>query len=644
MKTRKIIGLLLAGCMIFMAACRKDPDNSGNETPTSSVQKVEPTGFDLAKSGGESITLINNGQSDYKIVVPENATLVEAYAAQELRDWLQESTACRLNIITDKDVTHDNTQSYLSVGRTTLLAAQTDIVIDYEVMGETGPNIQTRDRTVYMAGAADYGTLYSVYKFLYYEIAFEAFATDYVYYEPHVKLSLYNFDYRYVPSVNGPVNTSMGEGNQVVEGNVYNMARMYGYGGGGGGTSINGKLFAVGCWSHTTFNVLPPSKYEADNPDWYGNDQLCYSNEEMTQEYIKRFKNYLVGDTSPYAMIGHSDLRTCCDCSECNASYEKYNGGGGVFVQFLNKVAEAIDLWLQETDPGRELKIVGLAYYAYEVPPVTKDAAGNYVPIDETVVCRDNVSMMFTPLDACFGHPFGEDACEKNTQVTENYKGWKVLTDELMTYCYNADFQDFQAYFNNWNWFQGTARFYEEVGVDYVFLQGDSYNGTTTPFGQLKLYLITQHMWNASRTTEELVDRFMKYYYQDGAAYMKEFYLALREQGHVVATKRKNDCVGIYDNTVNSRYGWTRTVFMHMESLLENAMNAVELSNKPTDVKEVTKERIYREYLLTHWQNVKNNKDYYPANEYSAEMERFKEEFAKYGITNKTGPRAVEFV
>lgn len=640
MKAKRYISFLLVACALFSTACT--PPNSSDDTPVTQIQNKEPLGFRQAVSDEKPIMLVENKNSDYKIVVPQNATLVESYAAQELRDWLEESTACRLNIITDEGITPDNTQAYLSVGNTTLLQSQTDIVLDYEVMGETGPSIYTKDRTVYMAGAADYGTLYSVYKFLYYEIAFEAFATDYVYYEPHATLPLYQFDYHYVPSIKGPVNTSLTVGNHMLEGNVYDMARMYGYGGGGGGVSLNGKLYAVGCWTHTTFNVLPPSKYQGEHPDWYGNDQLCYSNEEMTQEYIEVFKKYLIGDKAPYAMIGHSDVRTSCSCKDCNESYAKYNGGGGVYVQFLNKVAEAIEKWLQETDPGRELKIVGLAYYAYENAPVKKDAQGNYVPIDETVVCRDNVSMMYTPLDACFAHPFGDNTCERNENVTENYKGWSVLTDELATYCYTSDFQDFQAYFNNWNWFQGSARFFESVGVEYVYLQGDGSNAMG-PFDQLKLYLITQHMWNASRTTEELVDRFMKYYYQEGAAYMKEFYLAIREQGHIVATKKKTDCVGIYDNTVSNTYGWTRNTFVNMENLLEKAKTAVEQGNKPETIKEVIKERIYREYLLTHWQNVVNNRQYYPANVYEVEMSNFKAEFAKYGIKNKTGPLAVVF-
>ena len=622
---KKIFSVILATTLLFAVGCDSSDNQSGR-----AKTNVEPASFAVAQSGGEEISLVENGKSDYKIVIPAQATYVEGYAAEELRDFLEESTNCRLNIITDAGLVHDNSKSYLSVGNTTLLKAQTDITIDYDTMGETGPSIHTKDRTVYMAGARDYGTLFSVYKFLEYEIAFEAFANDYVYYEPHASLPLYDFEYEYVPAVKGPVVLATETlGLKYNPNAIQEAARMYMYASGTGGIGFNGSLYAISSWTHTTFVILPPATYQAEHPDWYGNDQLCYSNEEMTQEYIKRMITKL--ESSPnaiYAMIGGSDLRSSCDCADCSASYSKYGGGGGIFVQFVNKVADGIKQW----NPDRDITIYGLAYYAYEQPPVKQNEDGSYSPIDETVVCRPNVGMCYAPIDACYSHPFGEDACETNEVYTERFKGWAACTDHLSTYLYNQDYSDVLAYFNNWDSMVNSVPLLDEVGLDYYISTGGK--NVTNPFGALRYYLHSKALWNSSYETEELVNRFMTYYYKDAASYMKEFYEIIRQQANITATVQQTECVGVYDKTMNAS-NWSRATYLRMLNVLENAFNAIERSSKTATEKAILQERVDKEYVIMRYQEVSDYKQYYSDEEYSKIMSEIEEKFAKYGIMSK---------
>ena len=164
---KKILSFVIA----FTCATTALFAGCNNEAATpSDTQRGQPESLEPVSFAETDTVLIKNKTSDYVIVIPKEATYVENYAAEELQNFLYESTGCTLPIVTDEGLSNDNTKKRLSVGETSLLEAQTDIVLDYDVMGDAGPSIDTKENTVYLAGATEYGTVYSVYKFLYYQI------------------------------------------------------------------------------------------------------------------------------------------------------------------------------------------------------------------------------------------------------------------------------------------------------------------------------------------------------------------------------------------------------------------------------------------------------------------------------------------
>ena len=136
---KRIIVLLIAIvlCCNSLIGCRASENIDVLDT------SVEPKSFEQTDT-----VLVSNKMTDYQIVIPEKSTTMEKYAANELQTFLYKSTGATFNVITDNEISHDNNQKLLSVGNTTLLAEQTDIVIDYDVHGETGPLIYTKDNTV----------------------------------------------------------------------------------------------------------------------------------------------------------------------------------------------------------------------------------------------------------------------------------------------------------------------------------------------------------------------------------------------------------------------------------------------------------------------------------------------------------------
>ena len=159
-KLKRTLAILLCLVTAFGAfsACAKKPDNEENKD--ANLIGNEPITVD-----DTDVYLVNGGKSDYKIVVSADATRIEKHAAEELKSFIEKSTAVKLPITDDKEVSHDNNAHYISVGSTKLLAAETDIKVDYEELGENGVIVKTQGNCVYVTGATENGTLLAVYRF-----------------------------------------------------------------------------------------------------------------------------------------------------------------------------------------------------------------------------------------------------------------------------------------------------------------------------------------------------------------------------------------------------------------------------------------------------------------------------------------------
>ena len=269
-----------------LSACAKKPDPDTDKTEEAKTIGNEPIAFD-----DTDVYLAENGKSDYKIVVGADASRTEKYAAEELRDFIEQSTTVKLPIFTDEEVSHGNNARYISVGATKLLAAETDIKADYAELGENGVIVKTQGNCVYVTGATDHGTLFAVYRFLHYQIGYEAYAYDCVKVDYFKSLKLKNFDYKHVPSLGL---TTAEDGELSGESKVKEASRMLIYASKNGGYDLNGNLYN-GLWCHTT-NFLITADY--DQP------RVTAAQKE---EYDKKLAPYLDMLISDYGYVREND-------------------------------------------------------------------------------------------------------------------------------------------------------------------------------------------------------------------------------------------------------------------------------------------------------------------------------------------------
>lgn len=584
---KRIIAFTL--CLALLSAaftatgCKKKNDE------TSAFASVQIGGEPIGFADGDEY-LVKNGKSDYKVVIGASAGKTEKYAAEELAYFIEKSTNVKLPIVTDAVVRHDNSAKYISVGETSLLSAQSDIKIDYDELGQNGVTAYTRGNCVYLAGATEYGTLFSVYRFLYYQIGYVAYAYDCVECNYYQTLKLKNFDYKYVPSLGL---TTAGDGELFGQEKVKEALRMYIYASKNGGYDMSGNLYN-GLWCHTTPYLVSQDLY----PQLWRNEQLCYSNplsaEVAAQTLITK---YVDSATGPYLMLGVTDGKGSCDCDTCKAQESLYGGAGGVQMRFMNDVATRVEEYMTESGITKKLVLVAFAYYAYRKPPV-KLENGEYKAVDESVVPRTgqvSVGIMYTPIEACYTHPVTDgDTCEANAAIAEEMKGWAAITDNLMMYSYGTNFQAYKYHFNNWSHEGDSFRYYAKLGLKYYFEQACGQNGIS-PMSSMRAYVRSRLAWNSAYDVQELIDDFIVRYYGDGADGVREYFYEVNENFERIYTLSDNECQGIYYGIYTDDF-WTRPIIKQLESLLEKADYAIDTGNSAE--KEVYKERIFREYFL----------------------------------------------
>ena len=130
--------------------------------------------FTLSGTGNENnvLTLVENGVSDYVIIVPESsweqnwstAEGAEYYSAFDLQEYIANMTGVTIPVMKDTEVPISEDEKVISVGMTNREGVR--YTVDRDSIGEDGYTIKTVGNGVYIAGGRPRGTGYAVYDFL----------------------------------------------------------------------------------------------------------------------------------------------------------------------------------------------------------------------------------------------------------------------------------------------------------------------------------------------------------------------------------------------------------------------------------------------------------------------------------------------
>ena len=606
----KVISLLLCAVMLFaLAACNK------NDTPTDN--KPDKTAYNL----------VQDGVSEYKIVLSATATANELFAANELANFLNLATGAELEIVTDEE--YPSSDAIIAIGNTK--QAQAANAVSGQNLATSSFVLKTVGNSLYVTADKNgdgEGCLYGVYQILQDAVNFRVYAADEIGYDTNSDtIPLYNYDKVYKPTFD---QRELGYASIANDETYKKRMRLVWH-----DTDVRWTLHGHTQASHFVnpdfSDTLHPEHegmtYGQAHPDWFDGGQLCWSaGAEMervaAEKLIRYIENYPQGE---YIMLGQMDNTDYCSCDRCKAKMAELGiNPAGMQILFLNNVIKIAEQWRAENRPEQDVKYVTFAYNGTLQPPVKKDGNRNLVAINDQVKPHDKLYIYFTPIETDFAVDLSN---QRNLSVMEALNGWNALASgRIMVYIYDINFHNYFINFNNFGTVEGMYRDYLDNGVYYMYSQGPI--DTCVPcFQEMRVFVESQLMWDIGQGYDNLVNEFMQAYYRDAAPAVRKFYELIRNRyARYYAVDDTSLGGGIYDSIGDSDI-WTENLVNALGDALDDALSAVE-KYKTTDNELYAKlhDRIMKEYLSVIFLKL----SYYQASYTSAQIAEMKANFKYY--------------
>lgn len=601
--------------------------------------------------------LVENGSSEYVIVLGSNATATEQKAATELQKYIKAISGAKLSVVTDNSAVADKE---IIVGRTT---REGNHSFNREELGEEGFVVKTTDSKLWLAGGGDRGTLYSVYTFL----------------EEYLGCRFYTKDIEKVPTTRTILLEQIKEDKQTPT-FVFRDAAWRDY----YGTEISvkrkvnartwgrqisdeygGDVAFCKSGGHTFSEFVNPDKYFAKHPEYFSMNesgvrvstaQLCLTNKDVQNLIIAGVRSWL--EEQPDAQIisvSQNDAEWPCLCNECKKVYEEEGGAySGTIIRMVNMVAEAI------ADDYPNVLVDTYAYNYSRSAPITKAADNVVIRLCSNVCCMshpyDQECKEF-PISDQYGQQIYIQTNMYGTTKTfmEDLNDWMSICDKVYIYDYPSNVSYYIPTFPYFTTLFYNCKLFAEKGVTGIMAEGNTAS-YSAEFGELRAYLLSKLMWNPYMTLEEYyayMDDFLTGVYGPGGTFIRD-YIELAEEltqdicyGKAVnpydlypLSKVTNHAAGTLpaDWTVNmlknyQNYDWTK-YFEWYTTIQENRITSegevlfAQALNKATT-------KVQREQILKVYSQVEYLKSYYYGKSLETSISDLKSMLETYISNNK---------
>lgn len=555
----------------------------------------------------ENKYIVKNSRSDYNIVIPRNAKAKEKTAANELSTYLRKSSGARINVIAENEVLSGT--NYISLGNTTQFQQQfADYSFTQLDQKISSYFISTKSDNIYIYSNPNErgeAIIYGVWDLLHELVGYEYYAEDEIYYTKESSINLRDYkDFFIEPTFDG---RSIGNYYLIHHQDVCDSHRIL--------NQYRGSEWVSEIYGHSqvTAFVRPQDSYDGSrtifeaHPEWFtnksattastSNNQLCWSAGESLEEYVANrfiqfFQRY---PDATYFMFGQEDNTDCfCHCEKCEKAMREYAVNlAGLQIIFMNHVIAKTEAWLQENQPGRQVRYVVYAYYATKnAPCVQKD--GKWVLPNDLVKPHKNLYILFAPITCNFAYPLDNNFYNNDTLL--QLKQWnEVAAGQVMIYFYDVNFKHYFANFANFGTVKSMYKTCKDLGVSYMYTQGAT-DTATSCFSNMREYVESKLMWNIDLSYEDLAKDFIDHYYYEAAPYIYEYYQTVRDR-LVAYHTAKGDGGAIYTNIANKEI-YPYSVLRYYTSLFNQAVEKIaHYQDIDMDFYLTLKARIMKEYL-----------------------------------------------
>ena len=593
----------------------------------------------LEKSGYK---LVISGNSEYVVLLPKNASSNEYLSAKELTDVIFNATGAKIEIVYEGDYKVNEGAPLISIGNTEL--SRTENVRDYDGdLLSSGYFMKTVGNRLYLLSDGDgLGLVYGAYDFLEDAVGYMYYYVDEIYYEHKKDVDLYVYDGAVMPDIDFRATLYP----DTTQNSSYRTHLRY---------SVWDESYAGGRAHTQTASIVNYDKFKATHAygatktvgdeeiadHWFSsqaNAQLCWTaGEEMERQAAADIYAIVKKSTEKQTFfhVSQADNALYCDCDRCKkAKTEWAYNDAGLQIAWANNVCKYLKEMMQNDGLEKEVNVVLFAYMGTETPPVVTTAEGNYKAFSDKVLPCDMLYFEWAPIYTDYS--VGYDHVN-NKEYRENLLMWKDLLDEsglknrMSVWTYEVNFKNLLFLFDNASTFASNMKFFSENGINNVFSQGA--NTTNQPaLQEMRLFVESRIMWDASRNYDELVDEFLSHYYDGASTAIRKYYDATRLRYAQTSVLDGMDFSSIYSD-ISSKTIWTEGFVDEIDRIFKEAYQSIE-TVKTTDLDRynVLYDRIKRAELTLTYVKL----SYYPINysvkEKSNMAKEWKYYVSKFGI------------
>lgn len=441
--------------------------------------------------------LAQNGASNYRILLRENASPSEQFAATELQTHFDKCTGAKLEIV-NGPAKADSPAIIIGCGEA---AAALGVAPTPEELGEQGCVIRTVAPHIVIAGTPGAGTLYGVCDFIEKTLGVRWYAPG-VTTTPHADLLPLPQEDRLVkpaflwrhtgyawPGADDPFYVHVRENN-----------------GEGGPDAPYGLKYEFDGRCHSYFRFINPDEFFDTHPEYFSEiggvrrreeTQLCLTNPEVldivTERMLQRMADMPNARQHNFSQM---DYYNYCECEKCRAINEQYGSNGGTQYWFLNQLAERT----AKVYPDKQIGT--LAYMYTEEPP-------------KGIKMHPNVAVWLCHMfPSCDSHSIQD--CPLNADYKRRAEAWGKICNHLYIWHYITDFAHYYNPFPNLRGLVSNLRYYRDLGVEGIYLQGMGNGGGGGEWSLLRPYFGAKLLCDPGQDPEALIQDFLGGYY--GAA------------------------------------------------------------------------------------------------------------------------------
>lgn len=641
---KKILSAFLAS-LLFVSLCFTmvgcgDNGSSNGEDNSLKRYTYEDGVHDFTAPELDGKYIVQNGSTDYVVVVPANADSRVELAADEFKVLFKRATNIEITTIRDDSgdpVLTDENAKRISIGETSLITSmskqeQKAFGYDQSVLEFDGVRIITKNNTVYLLGGTIYGTLYAVYDFMQICFNYEFYYRNCIEIDTNVQnLKLRQFNVTDIPDIatrlRGNNITLHKEGwefelnSGVVDAtDIERAMSRYRY---IDTTEIYLPIYEeVGSYTlnygfHNAYYYVHPTSAEGWRDTWLSDaapannpmyQELCYTahgSEEDLAALIEACANKIIYSLTldqwkdrTYVGFTIMDGGFQCTCKACEDA-KKQDGGSyaGAIIRCANRIMEKVKAWMKDNGQAdRTLNMYFLAYGTTEKAPVVYDQdKKKYVPANASVICRDDVYAYLCTHNDARSIYWAEG--ENKDDIDELVK-WNAVTKHIFNWFYQQRYVNYSAYFDTFSMLNNDMYAYAVLnGASQVVNQGDYRGETVTGYGILNEYVFSKLMWDCTLQVEDLCKKFFKAMYKDASDTMYEIFEGERRHSMTVS---QDITVGEY-NYSRPRNAALYPYKSHLLPLIEKyekALSEIEIlkQTSPSEY-ELVRQRINTEYV-----------------------------------------------